>query len=204
MLPLCALCRSVDPQFSEVRPSYDTPLITTPRFVVMPAVGPIVPGHVLIVSKEHLPNLAAMGEDALKEYRELVVTLRERDIYSNEVCIEAEHGASEHDQGGACITHVHVNFIPLDVEHTSLFDEKLPVLSKDKDLRNFNESLAPYIMLRGATAARVYEAKNIPSQLIRRALFETLGRDDWDWGAFPQLPIIERTLLMWGISAVPE
>src|SRR5437016_4295162 len=128
MTTLCALCRAVDEHFADVRPEYDTHLYVTPSFVVIPAVGPVTPGHVLIVSKQHLPNLASMDTAALGEYKALVERLRQKPCYSNTVCIEAEHGASLVDAGGACITHVHVNFIPGLGEQINLMDGLLSSL----------------------------------------------------------------------------
>lgn len=57
----CTLCRIVDERRGAQRPLYDTHLLETPTFVVIPAVGPVRPGHVMVVSRSHIPNLASMA-----------------------------------------------------------------------------------------------------------------------------------------------
>ena len=56
---------------------------------------------------------------------------------------------------------------------------------------------APYIFMRDGTALRVYKANGVPSQLIRRAIFEHLDRSDWDWGVFPHLDVVQETIDLW-------
>jgi len=43
---------------------------------VLPALGPLVVGHVLIASRDHGLNLASMGRDRLLEYQSLVARVR--------------------------------------------------------------------------------------------------------------------------------
>jgi diadenosine tetraphosphate (Ap4A) HIT family hydrolase len=199
MTTLCALCRAVDERALS-RPDFDSHLYATPHFVVMPAVGPITPGHVLVVSRHHLPNLGAMGPSAITEYCALVSYISSLPAYRSLNVLEAEHGASVSDGGGSCITHVHINLIPGFGEYVQAFDGTLRVKGTDPNLADLTPETAPYIMLRSGTTARVLAAPEVPSQLIRKKLFAEIGRDDWDWAAFPQEGAIADTLRMWGIE----
>ena len=107
---LCALCRAVDEAASEVRRVYDTHLTHSEHFVVLPSVGPITPGHVMVVSRNHARNLAFMGQSVIEEYKCLVQSISNRSGFRG--LLEGEHGASVDSPGGACITHTHVNLIP--------------------------------------------------------------------------------------------
>jgi diadenosine tetraphosphate (Ap4A) HIT family hydrolase len=193
---LCALCRAVNEGASEIRRVYDTHLASSEHFVALPSVGPIAVGHIMIVSRIHAPNLASMGHSAIEEYKSLVKSISSRDGFAR--LLEGEHGASANSTGGACITHCHVNLIPgfADRINDLIFD--LPQLELNHDLNSLSPDAAPYILLRAANVVRLYRASNVPSQLIRRVLFAKIGRDDWDWAAFPNLNVVHETLELWG------
>lgn len=194
---LCALCRAVNEEAIEVRRVYDTHILSSDSFVVIPAVGPITPGHVMVVSRSHAPNLAALGRATIQEYESLVESMAKHPQLGNEL-LEAEHGASGNESGGACITHAHVNLIPGFSHLADVLDGNLPRLEVDHDLQTLEPAAAPYILLRGHDVVRLFKAQAVPSQLIRRVLFEKVGRDDWDWAVYPNHSVVEQTLKLWG------
>lgn len=198
MTTRCALCHAVEEQPTKERKIYDTHLLWSENFVVIPSVGPLAPGHVMVVSRDHFPNLACMGADRIQEYQSLVNRISQRKPYSDGKLLEAEHGSSIGDSGGACITHVHINLIPGCGSLVNMFDSLLPRLAIGDDLATLDPSQAPYILMRGSSLTRLYKAHEVPSQLIRRVAFERMGRSDWDWGVFPQLSVVEQTLRLWG------
>ncbi len=193
----CTLCRVVDESLASNRPLYDTHLLTTASFVVIPAVGPVRPGHVMVVSRSHVSNLASMPSAGLDEYNELVQMLSRDHSRGLDDVLEAEHGGADGERGGACITHVHVNLIPHAGPLVGMFDGKLPRQDVDQSLSTLRTGAAPYILLRNSEVVRLYAATRVPSQLIRRALLETLGRDDWDWAVFPHPDVVNATVRMW-------
>ena len=193
---LCALCRAVDEEAREIRRIYDTHLTVSEHFVVIPSLGPVTAGHVMVVSRSHAPNLAAMGQSVIDEYNALVESISARPGFGD--LLEGEHGAAADSPGGACITHAHVNLIPGFGHLLNELEFTLPPIEMDYELRNLGPDAAPYILLRGSNAVRLYGAHAVPSQLIRRVLFAKIGRGDWDWGAYPNLSVIHETLELWG------
>jgi diadenosine tetraphosphate (Ap4A) HIT family hydrolase len=193
----CTLCRVVDQRLAGQRPLYDTRLLETPSFVVIPALGPVWPGHVMVVSRSHIPNLASMPRVGVVEYDELVRTVSRMDSHGLFDVLEAEHGGAEGERGGACIIHVHVNLIPRAGSFVDMFDGELPLQDVDQSLNTLNPGAAPYILLRNSRDVRLYTARKAPSQLIRRALVAKLGREDWDWAVFPHHDVVEATVRMW-------
>lgn len=196
----CPLCAAVVGQPDKERRVYDTHLLSSENFVVIPAVGPITAGHIMVVSRGHFPNLASMGNGGFHEYELLTEKIRQKRPYSEGHLLEAEHGSSADASGGACISHVHVNLVPGLGSFANVLDETLPQLSTDGDLTASVPSNAPYIFMRGAGMTRLYEARDVPSQLIRRVILERMGRNDWDWAVFPQESVVEQTLRIWGRS----
>jgi len=64
--PRCVFCEVLEEPTSPAMPphSYNTLLTSSDHFVVLPALGPLVKGHVLVVSRAHMPSLASLGEQA--------------------------------------------------------------------------------------------------------------------------------------------
>jgi len=149
----------------------------------------------MVVSREHCSNLASLSDAGKQQYNRLLDQISSMPTYTGNL-LEAEHGSSSSESGGACINHLHVNLIPGLRGLATLFDRKLPQLPI-KELMELTTAAAPYIFMRDGTALRVYKANGVPSQLIRRAIFEHLDRSDWDWGVFPHLDVVQETIDLW-------
>lgn len=195
--PGCPFCRVLNFTPFHERNPYDVELASTPSFVVMPALGPLRAGHVIVVSREHTPNLLANDTEVLKEYEALIASMRTRPGYSRNT-LEAEHGPSITSRGGACIDHTHVNVIPGAGQLLDIVAGQQELLSERETVVALPRDAAPYLLLRAANSgARLYDAAGVESQLIRRQIASASGRDDWDWAVFPMLDIVRETLQFW-------
>jgi diadenosine tetraphosphate (Ap4A) HIT family hydrolase len=193
----CVFCTILEAPVGEAR-AYDRVLLDSPRLVLLPALGALVPGHVLVISRSHSPSLSALGTAAVSEYEDVVLRYRTKlHLQVNDV-LEAEHGAGASSRGGGCIEHAHINLIPGVANCIDVLDELLPSIDRIADLHDLTDFAGqPYIFLRTSTAIRVFDATTAPSQLIRRRICERLGRDDWDWALFDGYDNISATLAMW-------
>lgn len=173
-------------------------LYSTKSFIVAPCIGPIEPGHVLLISKAHFENLSCMEVDALFEIDQLFNLLWEKlpEYYSN--CIIAEHGAYDFQQkSGACIIHTHLHVIPNSIDSISIFDKILHYeeMNSIVELRKIDY---PYILVASQEKIRVYNAENVPSQMIRKLVLAARGESDsWDWRSQPSNDFNEETLKIW-------
>ena len=189
--PLCLAVRSPATQRDRT-PHENTPLKVSASFVLLPSVGPLVPGHAIIVSRQHSLSLAAMGTDAVREYEEFV-----REIRRGEAdWLEAEHGATADDRSGACVTHTHVHLIPGMARFDEIFDDVIPELYRGDRLA-FPTGNVPYLLLRGGRLTRVFVATDLPSQLLRQTICSALARDDWDWRSLPRDHMLAETIEFW-------
>ena len=86
-----------------------TPLFETPTLYAMPDKFPLVPGHTLIVSKEHLACYGAADPETLRELDDAAATVRRflRAAYGLPV-VTWENGVS-----GQSVFHAHLHLIPL-------------------------------------------------------------------------------------------
>lgn len=96
------------------------PLFETRSLYAMPDKFPLVPGHTLIISKEHLPCYGAAGIELLHELDEVAATVRRflREAYGAPV-LAWENGVS-----GQSVFHAHLHAIPLSPD--ALPSEVLP------------------------------------------------------------------------------
>jgi len=95
----CALCRSVaEARLGDAAAVHNRRLLETPQFIVLPSVGPLVVGHVMVVSKAHSASLASMGKDAIDEYESVAVRLKRAPLFRDGDPLEAEHGSTENSR----------------------------------------------------------------------------------------------------------
>ena len=81
---------------------------------VMPDLAPVAPGHLLIVTTEHLtalasadPGLIDVVESAKNRVRELF-----RAAYDGSDTVFVEHGPAQPSGGGNCVDHAHLHCLP--------------------------------------------------------------------------------------------
>jgi diadenosine tetraphosphate (Ap4A) HIT family hydrolase len=194
----CVFCRAVAGYKPVSSVDYNACLASSDRFVVLPALGPLRRGHVLVVSRVHAPSLAALGRDSIAEYSELVETVAQAHRALGGDFLEAEHGATSTAAGGGCIVHAHINLIPDAGELHDVLVDSLPSLDVSPPITNLASVDTPYILMKSRTNLSVYDATNSPSQLIRQSVCKSFGREDeWDWALFPRLDLITETIQMW-------
>jgi diadenosine tetraphosphate (Ap4A) HIT family hydrolase len=193
----CALCvavaeaaRGADAQLQ------NTKLLETSQFIVLPSVGPLVPGHVMVVSKAHCESLASMGAEAIREYESLSVRLRSAPLLQNGDPLEAEHGSTADDKAGACVIHTHVHWVPGMGRFWGEFGHHLSP-RVEKCLLDVGVEGGPYIFARAGVRQSIFEARGLRSQTIRRILCELMDRDDTDWTQALRMNWVKETVNAW-------
>lgn len=193
----CALCVAVADATREEQPLLaNRKLIETAQFVVLPSLGPLAPGHVMVVSKGHCDSLAAMGADAIHEYESLAVRLRAAPLLRNNDPLEAEHGSAPGDKAGACVVHTHVHWLPGMGRFFDEFKKRLSVRS-EANLADVIASGQPYIFVRAGARQAVFHARGLQSQTIRGILCDLMDRDDTDWRQAPRFDWVRETIEAW-------
>jgi len=154
-------------------------------FRVLPSLGQIVPGYLLLVPNHHYRAFADMPLEELGAAQALKTSLTDqmRGTYGN--CLIFEHGARTPDSGGCGISHAHLHVVPFPGEKDPIeqltrafpFEE----ISNLLDLKRIQpgKSYLYYESVRGGSYA--FYPPFIRSQYIRRLLAEALGTEVWDW-----------------------
>ena len=166
--------------------------VGTSKYAVLPSLGPLVLGHTLVVSREHLLNIGGwgLGHEG-GELEELLIEVRSR-ICENEqkTCLVFEHGSTSPGLPKCSTDHAHMHVLPLDR------------LAANETLRQFHAlgafhtarfSLSDMVgetchfliafLFNGALphSVSLLQSQDLPSQTMRRLVAQALGRKTWDW-----------------------
>ena len=206
----CRLCDEID-NFEESLFAAQYPgianssvLFVTTRLRAMLPIGPFCEGHLLVVSKKHVPSFAHLGHSILPElssFLENIVRLIS-DRYGRTMVFE--HGAMSMTQrGGCCLVHAHMNVMPIPKTlHLLDIMSKYGNFSSAKleELIQFVNRNQPYLFFRcekeGSYSALAPEGS---SQLFRRAIASAIPGKKWDWRDHPQASIVRMMAKQYGV-----
>jgi diadenosine tetraphosphate (Ap4A) HIT family hydrolase len=170
-------------------------LLRSDAFIAIPALGPLVCGHALIVTIEHAVGLTYLGNSAHEDYNRLSLQLRQYCGQRGDSLLEVEHGAAFPESRGPCISHTHIHLLPGLGNAVNVLGSRLPPISIEH--RITRKPRVPYIWLSNGAVERRYDASTAIGQETRRALGSYLSLDDWDWALRPRWDVVDATLNYW-------
>ncbi|MCB2182986.1 MAG: HIT domain-containing protein [Desulfobulbaceae bacterium] len=157
-------------------------------FVVIPTLGSLCPGYLLILPKKHFVSVGSMPNEYYQSLCKLLGNVKEiiQEKYFSNV-IAFEHGAvSANYLGGACCDHAHIHVVPYNGNLLSSFQIRKFQIDEIFTFSSLSESVKndkPYLFYQ-SQSNRMYmiTADRIPSQMIRKIIAEKNGiPDKWDW-----------------------
>jgi diadenosine tetraphosphate (Ap4A) HIT family hydrolase len=156
------------------------------QFAVIPSLGQVVEGYLLILPINHFRALGDLPGPLLQEF----VAICERvgnilkDQYGPHILFE--HGTRSEGVGGCGIYHAHLHAVPL-AEVADPIDT-LKVRFPYAELTHLNEiskrsaGLSSYLFYQDSRARLyLFDTGPLPSQYMRKLLADALGNQDWDW-----------------------
>lgn len=165
-------------------------------FRVMPTLGQIVEGHLLITPVEHYRAIAELPGKGLEELESLFRLTRSALTQKYGNCVFFEHGMRGESSGGCGIDHAHVHAVPVagtDVLNllTNEFNgAKIDALTDIK-----TGVRGSYLFFEDASSVRyVFSVDSLPSQYMRRLVAESIGKADWDWRTIGREPQLHSTM----------
>jgi diadenosine tetraphosphate (Ap4A) HIT family hydrolase len=205
----CRYCTGfLNPQSDDRNAIWNTRLVESENFVVVPTLGMLSPGWLLVVSKDHYLSIGAL-DDTLYPELEQVKTAVQKDLREMfQAPIFFEHGpCTPTETAGACIDHAHLHAVPLSFDLFQDLATNYPY-RKVKGLRalkGYFEKHIPYLYYENRKEeAYLFRASQVPGQLVRRLIAKRLGMPDlWDWGVYEGMENIEKTLSRYELRRVP-
>lgn len=177
------------------------------NYVVVPSIGPLTAGHLLVVPRRHVFSILALPSDQRLECEGLIAVCagRLRALYPDPVVV-FEHGSAPHgsEDCGACVEHAHLHILPGPAEFVSRVRRCIEGWESGRTLNEL--AVGPYdrgYLLVGTVDVKpsflIHRSpRSIPSQFLRRqyaALTEAI--DSWDWRLQPRPDLFLRTIWDW-------
>jgi len=194
----CVFCESFTGQ---PRQPWDTVVAETRDYVVAPSKGALVPGWLLVISKQHFLCTGSLQRSAytgLIEAVGIAQSLVERRFGPATVF---EHGPTRSGTPLGCgIDHLHIHVVPLafslSAAMTELFGSKWVDVPQIADLRRLHQSGVGYAVVRepGTGWRRCLPPPNT-RQPLRRAVAQMIGMPDrFDYRIDHFLPNVLQTV----------
>ncbi|MEK6962992.1 MAG: hypothetical protein AABX70_01100 [Nanoarchaeota archaeon] len=199
----CTFCEEIKTeQFHGEGLDMNRTLLSTDHFLVVPALGPLGPGHLLILSKEHYLAVGQLSDPLLSEFEGLQIYLRRTLERHYGAPVFFEHGPALYRKGaGCCIEHLHMAAFPSSIDLTNQLrlDFAEQPIQTLRDLKKPFEARTPYLYFETANEKRhLFLAPDyVPSQYFRRLIASAHGEaDHWNWRDHPDLEEMMRTFQM--------
>ena len=89
-------------------------IIETKNFIVVPTIGPLTPGHILIIPKQHVTSIQCLSKDYIDEAHDILKKITTAiKIFSPHLFI-FEHGFKDPTLSiNSCVDHAHIHVLPL-------------------------------------------------------------------------------------------
>ena len=167
-------------------------------FRIIPTLGQVVEGHLLIVPLRHFCALADLPSLQIDELDYLCRRVRSTltDAYGE--CVFFEHGVRGSGAGGCGIDHAHLHAVPVAA------DGVLNILTREfggcaiHDFAAVKEAVkqeSSYLFFEDSSAKRyVFPVEELPSQYMRKLVADSIGKRDWDWRKCGREPELIATL----------
>lgn len=175
----------------------DTVLYENDFFIIIPAKGPLVAGHILIVSKKHDSSLLCVDFSQKLSFTSIVNTIiNANDFYKDFLIFE--HGSFRDDLGGKTIDHTHIHVLPNLNGYKKILENDYELKIK-MQITNipYTELHFPYLLIGDKEEVYVYDGKNVKSQIIRIKIAETNKYLIPYWQDFDNLSAVKETIKMW-------
>lgn len=190
----CAFCD--DTQEPESQFSISSPLTDEGDVFLKPALGMLMPGYLLAITREHLTSFAQLDKARLAAIDQRL-NLYEKPLaerFGRYFRIESGSDNLKDCGSGGCIEHAHIHLMPADEDAGQYIQEQLPweQLDRYEDLAEFRGH--PYIYLGRLASHYVVPDPRLHSQWARRQVASVRGLEHWDWALDPGFDELRVTL----------
>ena len=152
-------------------------------FYILPTLGSLVDGYILIVTKRHINSMSELNENELIEYKNIIEKYKNlfKKIY-NKTPIVFEHGTPNQnsEMKANSVTHAHTHIVNINFSNEKEILEKYNF----KQINDFKEINKNTNYIKYISNNKIYITYNFPSvsQLMRILIAEELNyKDKFDW-----------------------
>ncbi len=182
--------------------AWNRPLLESKNFVVLPSLGALVEGWLLLVPKNHYICMGAIPDEFAVELQTIkgILCSALHQTYG-EVCV-FEHGPNRANLNIGCgVDHAHLHFLPLSFNLASAVSPFLPeeIFWSEANLEKCRDAYlhgSDYLYLEQPIGrGRIATHNSFGSQLFRRAIASQIGAiNQFNWREFPQFQNVYATI----------
>ena len=179
----CIICDIINnPQHLE-----DTILYENDLIIVKAAKGMVVPGHLLVIPKEHINGFAEMNKTDFSKVVKLCSDIKRKlSLITNQEVFIFEHGSLPEGRHPQSIVHAHIHIIPFSLNEYSknyLIKEcKMNKIKNIDDIRKYSKT--DYWFYEDFEGNKYFSSnvENVPRSINFRIIASQLGmEDDYEW-----------------------
>ena len=197
----CRFCNIVNVRVkdNEPFPIYNTILYETSDFLVLPALGSLVPGYMMIISRKHIYSMAYLTEEEMRELRDLVQYLKGILLKKYGILpILFEHGSALGlcDESACSVEHAHWHLVPIQLSKESKIIENTGTI-QIPDLQTVRLYKGKSYMLYVNEKEQHYISNDtmLSSQYMRKWIARESGHSSkWDWKKYEFIDNIAETI----------
>jgi len=200
--PLCEeVCASSQSRFYEIFGRSDScfSFPIAKQYKIAPSIGALVPGHMLLVSRDHELNIGAKlhSHESISEFKSVINHLISAVSPAfGQKFIIFEHGSTRPSVTLCSTAHAHVHMVPIQAEtERRVLDEVSAADPAELSWSELAQSACEaqdFVWVARATSSGVASrvqllaAANRPSQFMRRIIANAIGMPTWDWKEDPR------------------
>lgn len=161
----------------------------TQSLVLLPSLGPIAEGHLLLLTKEHLNSFAELDYELRSEAIDVIGSVKSWLVNRLGPLVMFEHGTKRGALTGACgITHAHIHFVPVGTATIPLPIAETLAWSPIKE-HNFLSVIhtnggdeTGYLFFENENGEKYFSlSSSAPSQFMRQHVARLLDNPCWNW-----------------------
>ena len=198
----------IDPSVERPNTPWNTEIDQTDSFTVLPSLGSIIPGWVLVIPRRPLINLSALTEHEKVELDDLLMRLQERLAAFSGDAFCFEHGADHIGSltgCGADQAHLHLVPLPFDLlaAARSRCDTRIRWREGDPEASRWSQlpTVGEYIALGQLRdgASLIGTVLHPTSQWIRKLIASALNEgSSWNYRTHLNIPNVRKTIRVLG------
>ncbi len=177
---------------------WDCVLWETPNFAVLPSLGSLVPGWLLVVPKRPMPNLIGLCDNEYDELEALVsLTSKKLRVFPGRAHM-FEHGGRSGSSLSCGVDQAHLHVVPLEFDIIELAQSDNSILwSSVSSLDAVRTQISPdseYLYVSAFGEALLGSPRQPTSQWFRRLIANQMGvPEEWNYREFPKLDVVRET-----------
>jgi diadenosine tetraphosphate (Ap4A) HIT family hydrolase len=175
--------------------------VESESFAVIPSIGPLVAGHVLLSPNKHLKSFAQIPTRLEDEFAVMKKRLSEilAETYGQPVHY-FEHGSAKSAEQPMCtVEHAHLHFVPTDAQIWPTIQHEFEWQQIESNIANLSAVVGDmeyiwYESPRGVSAVAKGVEGTFESQYLRKIFARAVGLGEgWNWREFPRVATISDT-----------